>query len=256
MEKKELTGLDVQVFPPEVGQLMAGQRVFDSSCSDAARVYYLESGVYIKRAPAGALGHEALMGGIFHRHRLGPEVMMYLTEGQDWLVTRAAPGEDLLHHLDKPQLLCEQIAQKLQLLHNLPVLDAPESPGLAQYRQGVSGEGQGFEKYVLMDRFPIRDRQEALALAKECLPCLGQDTLIHGDACLPNMMMENGKIMSFIDFAASGAGDRHVDLFWALWSMKFNLKTEKWSDVLLDAYGRQHIDTELIRGIAALEAVG
>ena len=70
------------------------------------------------------------------------------------------------------------------------------------------------------------------------------------------MMMENGKITSFIDFAASGAGDRHVDLFWALWSMKFNLKTEKWSDVLLDAYGRQHIDTELIRGIAALEAVG
>lgn len=256
MEKKRIKDWDAAAFPVPIRDVMAGQRVFDSSCSDAARVYYVESGLYVKEAPAGSLAHEKKMGEVFFRHHLGPEVVLYLSEGKDYLVTREVPGQDLCHHLDKPELLCGQMAEKLLLLHSLPAEDVPLCPGLSFYREGIMGEGQGFEKYVLMEGFPIRNRQEALCLAREMLPHLKNDTLIHGDACLPNMMMEKGRITSFIDFATAGRGDRHMDLFWALWSLQFNLKTEKYTDCLLDAYGKQRVNREMIRAISAMEALG
>ena len=37
-------------------------------------------------------------------------------------------------------------------------------------------------------------------------------------------------------------GDRHFDLCWALWSLNYNLKTPRFNDRLLDAYGRDAVD--------------
>ena len=82
------------------------------------------------------------------------------------------------------------------------------------------------------------------------------DTLIHGDACLPNIAQENGKFTSFIDVGMAGLGDRHIDLYWALWTLECNLKTDAYNDVFLDLYGRECVDEDMFRVIAAFEAFG
>ena len=51
-------------------------------------------------------------------------------------------------------------------------------------------------------------------------------------------------------------GDRHIDLFWGMWSLWYNLKTDKYTDRFLDAYGRDRVETEKLRIVAAFEVFG
>ena len=243
------------VFPEEIRRMVQGSALYDSSCGDTARVYYADNGLYIKTAAAGALAHEAQMGQVFHAHGLGPQVLCYQAGEQDWLVTREAKGQDLTHHTHQPRLLCGQMGEKLRLLHDISGEGMPQSPSIRAYRQG-NGVGERFERYVLMDGFPIASRQAAVQLAAAYRLRLKTDVLIHGDACLPNMMLENGRITSLIDFSCAGAGERHIDLFWAVWSLAFNLKTEKYTGDFLAAYGEQDVDRDMIRAISAMEALG
>ncbi len=80
--------------------------------------------------------------------------------------------------------------------------------------------------------------------------------LLHGDYCLPNIMLDNWKFSGFIDLGNGGVGDRHVDLFWGAWTLRYNLKTDRYRDRFFDAYGREAIDAALLRAIAAIETFG
>ena len=88
---------------------------------------------------------------------------------------------------------------------------------------------------------------------KHLLRC---DTLIHGDACLPNVMQEQGAFRSFIDVSMGCLGDRHIDLYWAIWSLEHNLHTDAYTGAFLNLYGREHVREDMFMVIAAFEAFG
>ena len=85
---------------------------------------------------------------------------------------------------------------------------------------------------------------------------LKADTLIHGDYCLPNIMLDDWKFTGFVDLDSGGVGDKHIDLFWGIWTLWFNLKTNKYKDRFIDAYGRENVEEELLRTVAAAEIFG
>lgn len=63
---------------------------------------------------------------------------------------------------------------------------------------------------------------------------IGND-FVHGDLCLPNIYVdENNNFVGFIDLDNSGLGDKWYDYSWLLWSLEYNLKTDKYNKVLLD----------------------
>ena len=82
---------------------------------------------------------------------------------------------------------------------------------------------------------------------------LKNDTLLHGDYCLPNIILDDWRFSGFIDLGHSGVGDRHVDIFWGTWTLNRNLHTHKYRQRFVDAYGREKVDEDMLRVVADIE---
>ncbi|MBQ8088852.1 MAG: phosphotransferase [Clostridia bacterium] len=87
------------------------------------------------------------------------------------------------------------------------------------------------------------------------LNLLQSDVLVHGDYCLPNIVLSNWHLTGYIDIADSGMGDRHHDLAWGLWSLQYNLKDARCGELFLDAYGRDVVDPPRLRLCGLLSAL-
>ena len=102
-----------------------------------------------------------------------------------------------------------------------------------------------YDKSSFPGSFGYRSAEEAHQALEAGKDALQDKVLLHGDYCLPNIILDNWKF-----------GDRHIDLFWGVWTLWFNLETNKYRDRFLDAYGRDKIDKSLLRVIAAAEVFG
>jgi aminoglycoside phosphotransferase len=60
--------------------------------------------------------------------------------------------------------------------------------------------------------------------------------LIHGDYCLPNVLVEQGRLTALVDLGKSGIGDPRDDFAAALWSLHYNFG-HGFAREFLDAYG-------------------
>lgn len=253
---------DLELIPAVFHRLLQGAAVYDSSCSTEARVLYIqrEGGVYLKSAPAGSLATEAALTRYFHSKGLATEVLEYHCGERDWLLTRRVPGEDCTHgdYLAQPERLCDILGQKLRMLHELDFADCPVKDRMESYRSLAERNYRtgDFDHESFPDSFGYGSAEEAWDVITRDGHLLKSDTLIHGDYCLPNVMLENWRFSGFIDLGNGGVGERHIDLFWGLWSLGFNLKTDRYGDRFLDAYGRDGIEEELLRIVAAYEVFG
>lgn len=63
------------------------------------------------------------------------------------------------------------------------------------------------------------------------------ESLVHGDACLPNIIAGDDGSNGFIDLGDMGVGDVEVDLSAAVWSLEYNLGPG-FGRAFLTAYGR------------------
>ena len=173
-------------------------------------------------------------------------------------MTRSDVGEDLTHWLADPEAVCRVLADALHRLHSRVAGDVPASAKFLQYGESAALDLNHcpYNEYLIVDRFGIRSKEEAWEIMQASRDRLQCDALIHGDACLPNVICRNGSFSSFIDCGLAGAGDRHIDLFWAIWSLQFNLKTDRYTDYFLDLYGRENIDFERLKSVAAFELLG
>ncbi len=235
--------------------------VYNSSCSPAARVWFFDKGpgFYLKCAPKGSLEKEAAMTRFFHSKALGPEVLAYESLEEDWLLTRRVVGEDCIWqpYLEDPLRLCKTTAQLLRMLHETPFPGCPVNrtrdylaTALENYQKGA------YDLHLFSDKWHFTSAEEAWRIVEACGSQLQADTLIHGDYCLPNIILDNWNFSGFIDLDTAGVGDRHVDLFWGMWTLQFNLKTDRYADRFLDAYGREAVCNELFPVIAAAEVFG
>ncbi len=105
-------------------------------------------------------------------------------------------GYSLIHNkfMDNPELLIEILVNVIGILRKLDKYDCP---------------------------FKSKDN-------------VGND-FVHGDLCLPNIFVdEDNNFAGFIDLDNSGLGDKWYDYSWLLWSLEYNLKTDKYNKLLLD----------------------
>lgn len=223
MQKKEIK-INIDDFPSELHYIFKDAKVYDSSSHPTMTVLYSGLGYYVKIAEKDMLRKEAEMSKIFDKNGMGVKVVHYISADKDYMVTAPAKGEDALHYLDEPERLCRVLAETMKFLHSRPVTDIPVSPCIDTYAQ------------LGKDKF------------------LKQDTFIHGDFCLPNVILDDWKFSSFIDVGLAGIGDKHIDIYWALWSLEHNLKTDKYSELFLELYGRENVDNDILKIVAEVEA--
>ena len=250
------------VLPSEIERLMCGATLYDSSCSPEARVYYIEKdgGYYLKTASEGALFREAQLGAYFHKKGLSPEVLFYQSGQTDLLLTARAEGEDATHpsFLAEPERLCDTMAYALRALHETEAPDCPVKDRMTEYFHLADKnyhEGK-FDPFHFPDGAAFSSPSEAYAHMKNGQGILKNEVLLHGDYCLPNIILKNFSVTSFIDVGNGGIGDRHVDLFWGAWTLWFNLKTDRYRDRFLDAYGRDLVDKNILSVVCAAECFG
>ena len=261
MERKPVQ-IDLSRFPAQLHPYLESSCVFDSSCSPEARVWYLDlgPGFYLKTAAKGSLETEAKLDQFFHQKGLGPRVETYLSQDADWLLTQAIAGEDCTHrqYLEDPKRLCETTASLLRSLHETDPTGCPVPDRTAGYLQSVhAGYARGKWEPDLFSEFWEFDSPEAaMALVQEQACRLKADTLLHGDYCLPNIMLDNWRFSGFIDLGCGGVGDRHIDILWGVWTLKFNLHTGRWTERFLDAYGKDAFEPDMLPLVAACEMLG
>lgn len=255
--KRTKTSIDLRDFPAQLHPFLRGADVYDSSSHSNAAVLFIAPDHYLKIDSRGELERESLMTDWFHRRGLGPEIVRYLSADRDYLLTRRVPGEDCLAYLDDPERLCQVLARTLRKLHALFPDGLPDSLLLERYLASAGDWSKGFwDEHVLMPEFMIHSRDEAWEIMQANKHRLKHDTCIHGDFCMPNIILDGGRFRSFIDLAMAGSGDRHIDLYWAVWSLRHNLRTGRYTDYFLDLYGRDGFDHDMLRVIAAFEAFG
>jgi kanamycin kinase len=227
-----------------------------------AAVWFIDKdgGYFLKRAAKGQLQRQADMTRYLHGKGLTSEVLAYVSAEQDWLLTASVHGNDCVaeKYLAQPERLCDILAEQLARLHALDCADCPVQNHTEQYLTAVeqnyrTGE---YDRSHFPDSYGYASADEAYAIVQTHGHLLRNDTLLHGDYCLPNIILNDWAFSGFIDLDNSGVGDRHVDVFWALWSLEHNLQTPQYNQRFIDAYGRDNIDENMLRVVDACEVFG
>ncbi len=260
--KRTAIKIDFSDIPAEFHPIMRGADIYDSSCSEIARVFYIDkdNGYYLKSSPRGMLEREASMTSYFNSKGLAARVLGYVSDERDWFLTERVPGEDgaMKEHLAEPKKLCDSFAEILRRLHEIDGADCPVQNRTAEYlKTAEEGYRSGlFDSSVFSGEPLFSSADNAWKYLYENSKYLKNDTLIHGDYCLPNVILKDGKLSGFIDLGNGGMGDRHIDLFWGSWTLWYNLKTSEYTERFFDAYGRDKVDREILKIIASAEVFG
>ncbi|MDO5750412.1 MAG: phosphotransferase [Rothia sp. (in: high G+C Gram-positive bacteria)] len=242
-------------LPHSVKELIGDRDWTDMSCHSQATVYALGEDLFLKIGAKGSLQAEANMTALLAQENLAVQVLLYLSEDKDYLLTEAARGQTLTTLTDNPDLLCHLYGRALRQLHDRQLhdhqLSAELSPQHTEYLELYKKFNieHATEREYLLERYPLP------ASIKDAPPCeLSANIFIHGDACLPNIL-HDARTITFIDWGQAGFGDAAIDLYWAIWSLAYNLHTEEYTDLFLASYGWDRVDEEKIAWISWLSAL-
>jgi len=72
--------------------------------------------------------------------------------------------------------------------------------------------------------------------------------LVHGDACLPNFIFNDGGLSGYIDLGEMMVGDPEADLAAAVWSLHYNLGPG-YGSMFLERYGAKNVTDEYVEAL-------
>jgi aminoglycoside 3'-phosphotransferase-2 len=211
--------------PPSWQAHLAGYRwsAQDIGCSEAD-VFHLDAdgrpSLFVKREEASPLSE---LRGEAERLRwlaaagiaCAPVLDLAAFDGHDWLLLGALPGRDLLASGIEPAAGIGLLAQALRALHALDPRSCP-----FDHRAGVRvAHARARMAAGLVDEDDLDDDNQGLApellfARLEDMAPQSEDLVVtHGDACLPNLIVDDaGRLSGWIDCGRLGVADRWQDL--------------------------------------------
>lgn len=180
---------------------------------------------------------------------LAPHVI-HLEEarGYFWLVAECLPGKDAVRSRDPAAVKTYELAKALRAIHALDPNACPFDETLTVKLARAADRVKTND--VNADDFDDENRgktaAELFGEIERLRPTTEDIVVVHGDACLPNMMLDEGQFSGFVDCGRLGRSDRYQDLALACRSIATNLGSE-WVGAFLRAYGITSIDEGRIR---------
>ncbi|MGE8547189.1 MAG: APH(3') family aminoglycoside O-phosphotransferase [Alcaligenes sp.] len=236
------------VPPPwrmEFTQACFERQTIGASGADVFRIVRAgQPDVFLKTEPATALSE---LPGEIERLRWmaqvglpAPAVLDALRhEGRHYLLMSAVPGQDMATAFDlQPALVLRVAAMALRILHETPIEDCPFDHRL-EHRLADAGRRL---QAGLVDESAFDGPRQGWSAAQVWEELLAsrpdtQDLVVtHGDACLPNLMLEGKWFTGFIDCGRLGVADRFQDLALTARSIEHNFGPQ-WVDVFFQEYG-------------------
>jgi aminoglycoside 3'-phosphotransferase II len=175
-----------------------------------------------------------------------PEVIAYASDDpREFLVTRALPGVDASEAPD-PRVAVIAIAQTLRQLHALEPWDFPFDRRL----EFAIPEARQNMVHGLVDETDFepqrlgRTAQDLFAELLETQPTTEDLVITHGDACLPNFIIDGARVSGLIDLGRAGIADRYQDIALTLRSLSSprNPRFHGLGDLLLEVYGLRELN--------------
>ncbi len=171
-----------------------------------------------------------------------PEVLDCGADGNvEWMLTAALPGRDATTPELKadPRALVTLLAQGLRRFHEAPVNECPFNftleVAIDQVRDRVAA-GLVNPETDFHPEHRHHTPRSALAELERTRPATEDLVVCHGDYCLPNVLIDDGKVVGFLDLGEVGIADRWLDLAVGPWSVTWNLGPG-WEEQFLSAYG-------------------
>jgi len=138
---------------------------------------------------------------------------------------------------DVPNII-EQLTNGLKMIHRIPVENCPFDARL-DYKIEIARERMLNNLVGEEDFDEERLGRTAADLFQELLATRPSDedfVFAHGDYCVPNVILENGKLSGFVDWAGAGVADRYQDLALLSRSVRYNFG-EEWEESVFEIYG-------------------
>ena len=165
-------------------------------------------------------------------------------DGRDWLLMTALNGTDCTSlGRQCAEVIIECMANALHRLHGLDTNSCPFDHALARriddarrrVSAGVVDETDFDDEHTGMPAVHLFEKLIASKPRSEDL------VVTHGDACLPNLIIDGGHVSGFIDCGRLGVADRYQDLALAARSIAFNLGVS-WVEPFFVRYGINRLD--------------
>lgn len=234
--------------------------IYDSSSSDDSRVYRIKnknSEIFIKVSHKNSLYDEYIMTKYFHDIGLSAKVLDYKSYDYDYLITEKINGENCIdtQYLNNPNRLVETLAMILKNLHQLKTNTVPRYFRTNEYinKVKINYKNNYFQKEYFAPIISFDSIEKSYEFINKNCHKLNNNTLVHGDYCLPNIILNNWDFSGFIDLGLAGQGDKHFDIFWGMWSIYYNTKDINYSKKFLKLYGSNNFDYDLLKVIACIE---
>jgi aminoglycoside phosphotransferase len=170
-----------------------------------------------------------------------PEVLLFCEdENTDYLllseISGTAASDDSLQK-DVPRII-EQLVNGLKMIHELPFEDCPFDEPLDYKIELVRGRMlKGLVDETDFDEERQgRTAEDAFRELIETKPTNEDLVFTHGDYCVPNVILKDGKLSGFVDLGNAGVADRYQDIALLTRSICYNFGRE-WEEKAFEIYG-------------------
>jgi len=236
-------------LPPALARIISGYEWRQNNLGfSTAQVFRLEASdknsLYLKidaRASKFSLRQERRRLDWLGNRLPAPEVLLFTAdENHEYLLLSEIPGTDASHDFLKNDIprIVEQLVSGLKMIHAVPIENCP-------FDERNESKIESVRKLVGNNLIDEDDFEEihrgktAADLFRETLAAEPFDedlVFTHGDYCVPNVILENGRLSGFVDWGNAGIADRFHDLALLTRSITDNFGAEYEASIFA-AYG-------------------